>query len=251
MGLLTRWLVRLYPQWWQQRYGAEYRALLEDLSLRPQDVLNVLLGALDAHIQLTDRRYNMQDNDFKWTGAMLVAMVVLMTIGMLSPFLPFLSEPQADMLVWFAPLLSMGAASALHARFQEHEPERSRKLLRLSQVGLVLAALAFVYGTVVRLVWGQSSPTLGLFLLVITSIFITWMVLTAITGWQTGTMHPALIGIGLLSALLFALIILALFMQLPLVSANVLITSWLGANLAWLVGLALSVMRQTPQPRNA
>ena len=44
------WLVRLYPRGWRQRYEDEFDALLEQCLHSPLDVLDVVLGALDAHL---------------------------------------------------------------------------------------------------------------------------------------------------------------------------------------------------------
>lgn len=46
---MRRFLLRLYPKRWRDRYGEEYRALLDQRSLGPWDVADVLWGAVDAH----------------------------------------------------------------------------------------------------------------------------------------------------------------------------------------------------------
>lgn len=43
-------LLRVYPLDWRERYGDEYAALLEACTLTPFMLLDVLLGALDAHL---------------------------------------------------------------------------------------------------------------------------------------------------------------------------------------------------------
>jgi hypothetical protein len=45
-------LLRLYPASWRTRYGDEFGALLEERRLGPFDVLDILLGALDARLRL-------------------------------------------------------------------------------------------------------------------------------------------------------------------------------------------------------
>ncbi len=45
-------LVRLYPAAWRARYGDELEALLEDDPPSPFDTLDLLLGAIDAHLHL-------------------------------------------------------------------------------------------------------------------------------------------------------------------------------------------------------
>ena len=49
-------LVRLYPAAWRARYGAEYVALLEAQRASPWIVLEVVYGALDAHVRALARR---------------------------------------------------------------------------------------------------------------------------------------------------------------------------------------------------
>lgn len=49
---LSKWLLRLYPASWRRRYEEEFLAMLgEYRSLRFTDVLDIILGAVDAHIQ--------------------------------------------------------------------------------------------------------------------------------------------------------------------------------------------------------
>jgi hypothetical protein len=45
-----RWLVRLYPRAWRERYGEELLALLEQLPASPRVLLDALFGAADAHL---------------------------------------------------------------------------------------------------------------------------------------------------------------------------------------------------------
>jgi hypothetical protein len=49
---LRPWLTRLYPRSWRIRYEEEFTALLEQCLRSPLDVLDILLGALDAHMLL-------------------------------------------------------------------------------------------------------------------------------------------------------------------------------------------------------
>lgn len=46
------WLIRLYPRAWRARYGDEFDILLEECLRSPLDVLDIFLGALDAHLEL-------------------------------------------------------------------------------------------------------------------------------------------------------------------------------------------------------
>jgi hypothetical protein len=47
---ILKLLVRLYPSRWQDRYGEEFEALLEDRTPRPRDAFDVLLGALKMQV---------------------------------------------------------------------------------------------------------------------------------------------------------------------------------------------------------
>lgn len=48
---MRRLLVRLYPAAWRRRYGDEFQTILEEDSLGPSDVVDVLHGAIDAHLR--------------------------------------------------------------------------------------------------------------------------------------------------------------------------------------------------------
>ena len=45
-------LIRCYPAAWRARYGDEFSAVLEERSLGPLDVADIILGALDAQLRL-------------------------------------------------------------------------------------------------------------------------------------------------------------------------------------------------------
>jgi hypothetical protein len=48
---VTGLLLRLYPAAWRARYEDEFRAVLEERPLSPFDVLDILLGAIDARLR--------------------------------------------------------------------------------------------------------------------------------------------------------------------------------------------------------
>ena len=49
---LRPWLTRLYPRAWRIRYETEFTSLVEQCLHTPLDVLDILLGAVDAHLLL-------------------------------------------------------------------------------------------------------------------------------------------------------------------------------------------------------
>ena len=53
---MRQFLIRLYPAVWRQRYGDEFEALLEERSIGPFDVADIILGAIDARLRLRGRR---------------------------------------------------------------------------------------------------------------------------------------------------------------------------------------------------
>jgi hypothetical protein len=54
---MRRLLLRLYPQAWRRRYGDEFESILEDRSLSPSDVVDVVQGAMDAHVRVRRRSF--------------------------------------------------------------------------------------------------------------------------------------------------------------------------------------------------
>jgi hypothetical protein len=58
MSRSIRWLVRLYPRGWRERYEEEFVAMLEQRPMTLADALDVAFGALDAHLnsQLSSER---------------------------------------------------------------------------------------------------------------------------------------------------------------------------------------------------
>lgn len=46
---MKRWLVRLYPRPWQERYGEEFHAVVDQQALTLSDMLDIVRGACDAH----------------------------------------------------------------------------------------------------------------------------------------------------------------------------------------------------------
>ena len=53
-------LLRLFPRAWRERYGDEFLALVDDRSLGVTEIVDVALGALDAHLTSTTRAAAME-----------------------------------------------------------------------------------------------------------------------------------------------------------------------------------------------
>jgi hypothetical protein len=87
------WMVRLYPHTWQERYGDEFMAVLEQHTPTIKTCLDIVLNALDAHIDPTawGPRSSFAMDTFKRlrrsTGIIFVAF-----IAMLLSYVLFLSD---------------------------------------------------------------------------------------------------------------------------------------------------------------
>ena len=49
-------LLRLYPRAWRERYGEEFLEFVGDSPLRPRQVIDIVSGAIDAHLSREVRR---------------------------------------------------------------------------------------------------------------------------------------------------------------------------------------------------
>ncbi len=119
---VRRWLVRLYPRPWRERYGEEFDALLEECLHSPLDVLDILLGALDAHFDLSQETNwrSMNMNNKLRTAILMVfgAYIAFIVAGMSvygfaddSPFIPMMQTNGTLHLAWTT--LQVGAVVAL------------------------------------------------------------------------------------------------------------------------------------------
>jgi hypothetical protein len=164
---IRAWLTSLYPCAWRERYAEEFDVLLEQCLHTPLDVVDIFIGALDAHLQLLSgedvnwRLMNML-NKLRTTilivfAAYIAFIVAGMTlVGLLddSPMIPLM---QAN----FAPALAM----------------------TIIQVGAVVALLAVVIGglplaiTVVRRALTVDRQNLGLLLVPVFSFLVIMLYL--------------------------------------------------------------------------
>jgi len=71
---LINWLLRLYPQGWRKRYEGEMLALLEQHTVTPATIFDLLLGALDARL---DPAYKTERAFFLFKNKFMIAMTFL------------------------------------------------------------------------------------------------------------------------------------------------------------------------------
>ncbi len=160
MKRIRSWLTRLYPRAWRNRYAAEFDVLLEQCLRSPLDVVDVFLGALDAHLQLLSgenlswRMMNMF-NKLRTTVLIVFAAFIgfiiagfsLVGLADDSPMIPLMQTDFALAAAW-----------------------------RIIQAGAVIALLAIVIGgtplvlTIFRRVLASQRRDLGLLLVPLFSL---------------------------------------------------------------------------------
>ena len=72
-----KWLVRLYPQVWRRQYEEEFSRLLEEYDASFIVILDVVLGACDAHYQQWQMRRRLRSN-----ALIIMIGVVLIALGL-------------------------------------------------------------------------------------------------------------------------------------------------------------------------
>jgi len=117
------WLVRLYPRPWRARYGAEFEALLEESLGTPLDVLDVFLGALEAHLEFTDNTNwrIIMTNKLRTTVLLVFAAYIMFIVAGMSvygfaddsPFIPMMKTNFALYASWTT--IQVGSVIALLA----------------------------------------------------------------------------------------------------------------------------------------
>jgi hypothetical protein len=117
-----KWLIRLYPAWWQARYGEEFAALLEQTPVSLSSLLNVLLWALDAHlnVELEWRFSKMIDTLRRSTLTVFCAYIGFIVAGMgfggLADDSPFAAANQTYLWLGFTwRVVQIGAVAAFAA----------------------------------------------------------------------------------------------------------------------------------------
>jgi len=82
-----RWLLRLYPAAWRERYGEEFGAVLDSQHASVGLVLDVISGAIDAHLypqvfaQNNSQNRNSETSQIQKGDAMTLAMFQRCSIG--------------------------------------------------------------------------------------------------------------------------------------------------------------------------
>ena len=123
---IRAWLTHLYPRPWRERYADEFDALLEQCLHSPLDVVDILLGALDAHLQLLNgenvnwRLMNMLNKLRTTILIVFAAYIAFIVAGMAlvglvddSPMIPLMQSERAPALAM--DIIRLGSVVALLA----------------------------------------------------------------------------------------------------------------------------------------
>jgi hypothetical protein len=165
---MKSFLIRCYPARWRARYGDEFEALLDERPLGPYDVVDILLGALDARLRLRGggagtaegRGFSMSLRIGGFAailGGAVFAMGIVLGIGIVGnvePFVPGILFVTGSL----ALLLAVAGLSAFQARVH---PYLSWGAVAITAAGTIVAIggivglqlvaeefwLAFIFGT--------------------------------------------------------------------------------------------------------
>jgi hypothetical protein len=155
---LARWLVRLYPRDWRERYGEEFDALLQDGSGGFRAVVNVLRSALServvpaATLGVVMHQYPNSVLSLSKKPSAFVPMVMSFTalavlLGSIAASSGVVRETDEGAIAHIWQLLMAGQLPIVAyfvIRWLPRVPRRTLYVLAL-QIGAALAALAPVY----------------------------------------------------------------------------------------------------------
>ena len=71
MRWAARVCLRLYPRAWRERYGEEMRGLIDEMSVRPMDVTDLIAGAASARLAQLQGGVLVSDRQPKWLSLAL------------------------------------------------------------------------------------------------------------------------------------------------------------------------------------
>jgi len=157
---IRKWLVYLYPRMWRERYGDEFEILLEECLHSPLDALDILFGALDAHLELpyeTNWRLMNMINKLRSTILFVFAAYVAFIVAGFS-LNGLMDDSQLVPLTRSNPVLSISYATI--------------------EIGSVIALLAIMIGgaplawTIIRRVFTFQRKDLGLLFVPLASFLV-------------------------------------------------------------------------------
>lgn len=152
-------LVRLYPASWRARYGDELEAILEDDPPSPYDTVDLLLGAIDAHLHLRGlgRRLDHRKGipmSLRLAGSAAIAggalWIVALAIAAFAAFANVSGDATPLFVLIFAAQLALVVALAGLSAYQAHRYPTLVWIAFLVPAAGVIASLAGMIGMAVR-----------------------------------------------------------------------------------------------------
>jgi hypothetical protein len=70
------WLVALYPRWWRDRYEEEFLEVLDQMPLTEAVMVDIVRGAIDAHLHRGELRAPTRRAASRWAVLMLVLVLL-------------------------------------------------------------------------------------------------------------------------------------------------------------------------------
>jgi hypothetical protein len=207
---IRAWLISLYPRPWRERYADEFSALLEECLHSPMDMLDIFLGALDAHLELsqeTDWRLMNMKNKLRTTILLVFAAYIAFIVAGMSlygfaddsPFIPMMKTNAALSISWRT--IQAGAVIALLSVVTGGAPlawtvirralKSSRRDLRLLLVPLCAFLALLLYFLSVgyiadhtRILEPPASPTAHALMWGLIGIFILGAIASTVAVWR-------------------------------------------------------------------
>lgn len=185
---LIKLLILLYPHAWRQRYGAEYRALLEDMPLTSRMGFDSLRGALDAHLHpewTNFRRWPMnQKRSFRIAGNGAILSALLLVLGMLNA--GRIPEADAEFLLLLAPIALLPIVVVLHRLYHPVMPRASS----ITAVIGILSMSTFLLASIIALLLNMLNITvaplsIAWFFQMLIALIGVWIISAALIGWCT------------------------------------------------------------------
>jgi hypothetical protein len=155
---VARWLVRLYPRDWRERYGEEFEALLEDGSDNFRTIANVLRSALGERVasaatlgvamhQYPDSVLSLSKKPSAFVPMAMSLTALAVLLGSIAASSGVVRDTDEGAIAHIWQLLMAGQLPILAyfvIRWLPRAPRQTLYVLAL-QIGVALAALAPVY----------------------------------------------------------------------------------------------------------
>lgn len=222
------WLIRLYPEAWRERYGVEFRALLDDRPPGPRDVLDILFNAGREH---------MKSGALRTAGIRLGGVLACLSLLLLVVGFVVREEGAAEFFVIASPLLAALAWPALLRLAGARWQPLAYGMLGVLLLGLLLPNLLGASGQAALMILMAALGVYGL-----AALLAAWFArarLPPLAALLTALSGGATVGLSLTQLLHHAGLISA-----GLVGFGVVL--WAAAHLAWTAVVAVTLLIHTP-----